>query len=219
MRNKLLGTWVTLITLYSCSAYGFWFMPSNSLHQITRQTGNLTPNILKLALVAFERAQQEGLVDKQILTIIDYSKPSTEKRLWVVDLQHKRVLFNTLVAHGKNSGLEKAQSFSNNFQSLASSLGVFLTGHTYVGHNGYSLVMQGLEQGINDKAQARHIVFHPASYVSRQFIERTGRVGRSWGCPALDPLVAPKLINTIKDGTLVFAYYPDQHWLHNSNYL
>jgi len=200
-------------------AFSFPFTSNDPLHQITSQTRNLTPNILKLAISAFEHAREEGLVDKKIVTIIDYSKPSTEKRLWVVDLENKKVLFNTLVAHGRNSGLDVARKFSNEYQSLASSLGVFLTGHTYLGHNGYSLVMEGLEEGINDKAQARHIVFHPAHYVSEDFIERTGRIGRSWGCPALSPQIAPQLINTIKDGTLVFAYYPDKNWLKSSNFL
>ncbi len=219
LRNTLSSLLIALCTVYTCSAYAFWFTSADPLHKITNQTHDLAPTILKLAINAFEQAQREGLTSKQIVTIIDYSKPSTEKRLWVVDLQQKKILFHTLVAHGKNSGLDKAKKFSNNFQSLASSLGVFLTGHTYFGHNGYSLIMQGLEHGINDKAQARHIVFHPADYVTKQFIARTGRIGRSFGCPALDPAIASQLINTIKDGTLVFAYYPDKHWLHHSSYL
>ena len=222
LRKRLLSTCLLTLTLVfsSCSfSFGFPFSSHEPLHEITVQARNLTPHILKMALSAYEHAKREGLVDKQIVTIIDYSKPSTEKRLWVVDLASKKVLFNTLVAHGRNSGLDMARKFSNEYQSLTSSLGVFLTGKTYFGHNGYSLVMEGLEQGINDKAEARRIVFHPAHYVSEDFIKRTGRIGRSWGCPALSPHIAPQLIDTIKDGTLVFAYYPDKHWLNRSNFL
>ncbi|MDF2867993.1 MAG: hypothetical protein K0S11_1463 [Gammaproteobacteria bacterium] len=221
-RTHLLSACLLTFTIgFSSHSFGFSFPFSSHepLHEITNQTRNLAPNILKMALSAYEHAKQKGLVDKQIVTIIDYSKPSTEKRLWVVDLKHKKILFNTLVAHGRNSGSDVARKFSNDYHSLTSSLGVFLTGRTYFGHNGYSLVMEGLERGINDKAQARHIVFHPAHYVSEDFIKRTGRIGRSWGCPALSPHIAPQVIDTIKNGTLVFAYYPDKNWLNRSNFL
>jgi hypothetical protein len=220
------GQWLSAFLLtsllsFASNSFGFVFpfATNDPLHEITQQASNLTPRILKMALSAYEHAKQEGLIDKQIVTIIDYSKPSTEKRLWVVDVGQKKVLFNTLVAHGRNSGVDIANKFSNEYRSLASSLGVFLTGHTYIGHNGYSLIMEGLEQGINDKAEARHIVFHPAHYVSDDFVKRTGRIGRSWGCPALSPQIAPQLINTIKNGTLVFAYYPDKNWLHHSDFV
>lgn len=222
LRKQWLTYCVLMLSIsFSGQTLGFPFLFSNNdpLHEITSQARNLTPNILKMAMSAYERAKQEGLVEKQIVTIIDYSKPSTEKRLWVVDLEHKKVLFNTMVAHGRNSGLTLARNFSNEYHSLASSIGVFLTGRTYFGHNGYSLVMEGLEEGINDNAEARHIVFHPAPYVSEDYMHRTGRIGRSWGCPALSPHVAPQIIDTIKDGTLVFAYYPDKNWLSNSSYL
>lgn len=218
-RRRFLVLFSLLIITFSTKICAFSFFQQDELYEFTSQARNLAPNILKLAMSAYNHAKQEGLVAKSIITIIDYTKPSTEKRLWVVDLDRKKVLFNTLVAHGRNSGLDVANRFSNEFQSLASSIGVFLTRHTYQGHNGYSLIMEGLEKGFNDKAEARHIVFHPAHYVSEDYINRTGRIGRSWGCPALNPRVASQLINTIKDGSLVFAYYPDKRWLNNSDFL
>lgn len=217
--KNLLLLIVILLAFYLPNCQAFIFSSSRANLESAAHMDNLAPKILKLASLAFQRAKQEGLVNRPIVTIIDYSKPSFEKRLWVVDLESKRVLFNTLVAHGKNSGADVAHKFSNKYQSLASSIGVFLTGHTYLGHNGYSLTMEGLEQGINDNAKARHIVFHPANYVSKDYVANTGRIGRSWGCPALSPQIAHQVINTIKDGTLVFAYYPDKHWLKKSDFL
>jgi len=167
-------------------------------------------NVLELALRAYGRARIEHRIRHQRLTVIDYSLPSTAKRLWVVDLEKQKVLFHEWVAHGRNSGENEADSFSNALGTHMSSLGLFVTGETYLGGHGYSLRLDGLEAGLNDRARARDIVVHGASYVSPEFAARHGRLGRSWGCPALRPAVARPIIDAIKDGGAVFAYYPNR---------
>ncbi len=139
-------------------------------------------------------------------------------RLWVIDLAARKVLFEELVAHGRETGANFAERFSNDEGSLQSSVGVFLTADTYVGENGYSLRLDGLEPGFNDHARARAIVMHGAPYV-RPGMEAQGRLGRSWGCPALPLSSARQVIDTIKEGTLVVAYYPDAAWLQQSRFL
>lgn len=188
----------------------------NTLHT---EANTLDMNVLKLSLTAYAKAVKEGLVNKQILTIIDYSKPSTERRLWVIDLHRGTVLYNTWVAHGKNSGNVYATAFSNQPGSLKSSFGVFRTENTYMGDNGYSLRISGLEHGINDNAERRDIVFHGAWYVGPDIVSQNGTLGRSWGCPAVEKNLAKPIIDTIKDNTLVFAYYPDKNWLNHSTFL
>jgi hypothetical protein len=143
-----------------------------------------------------------------ILTVIDFSLPSSVKRLWVFDLRHERLLFEEWVAHGRNSGGLRAEAFSNRPGSLMSSVGTFRTGTTYDGRNGYSLQLDGLDVGLNDKARERAIVMHGADYVSEDFLQAQGRLGRSFGCPAVRRQVARDLIDTIKGGTLVYAYAP-----------
>jgi hypothetical protein len=178
--------------------------------------GRLAPHVLGLALSTARCAQQTLPVsNRRLLTLIDYSRPSTSPRLWVIDLETGRVLFEELVAHGRGSGDNLTEHFSNEPGSLASSLGLFLTGDTYDGSNGYSLRLQGLEPGVNHRAVERAIVMHGAPYV-RTGMERFGRLGRSWGCPAVRPAVARRLIDTIKGGTLLLAYYPDAQWLQGS---
>lgn len=143
---------------------------------------------------------------KPILTLIDFSKPSTEERLYVINLDEKKVLFKTHVAHGKNSGGNYATSFSNKKGSNQSSLGFFLTEKTYQGSNGYSLVINGLEKDINDKAKVRAVVIHGADYANPHFAKSTGRLGRSFGCPALPRDLTKPIIDVIKDGSLIYAY-------------
>ncbi len=208
-----------LLNAYVSSAVAQITDINATARMLSAQSKALDPDVLKLGLKAYINAHQHGLAQKELLTIIDYSKPSTENRFWVVDLKNNRVLFETLVAHGKNSGDNFATHFSNQPQSLASSFGVFLTGNTYLGHHGYSLKLRGLEPGVNDKAQARSLVVHAASYVNQMIAHHFGRLGRSWGCPALNPAIAGPVINTIKGGTLIFAYYPDRRWLSHSWFL
>lgn len=193
---------------------------STEMQRINSQADNIDSEVLHLSLIAYLHARQQGLDQKQLLTIIDYSKPSTERRLWVVNLRTGRVLFNTYVTHGKNSGRTNATSFSNEPGSLKSSLGLFLTEEPYTGSNGYSLRLVGLEPGINDNAYRRAIVVHGAWYADSDVIRRYGALGRSWGCPTVGEQVARPLINTIKERTLVFVYANhNRQWLNHSRYL
>lgn len=191
----------------------------NEINQFRGKATGLNPKALQLGLEAYSKARQEGLDKQQILTIVDYTKPSTARRLWVLDLNTHTVLFNDYVAHGQNSGGNYANTFSDRPESLESSLGVFLTASTYEGKHGYSLRIKGLEKGFNDRAESRDIVFHRADYATAQFAQAHGRLGRSWGCFAVSPAIADSLIHTIKNGTLVFAYYPDPSWLSKSQFL
>ena len=154
------------------------------------------------ALKGFRQFEQE----RAILTLIDFTKPSTEQRLCVIDLQEQQTLFKSHVSHGRNSGGNYAVSFSNQPQSFKSSLGFFRTGDTYYGKNGYSLILEGLEKGKNDKAKERAIGMHGAKYADPAVIKKQGRLGRSLGCPALPPAVSREIINTIKQGTLLYIY-------------
>ena len=190
------------------------------MQNIISQTHNLRPQVLKTALKAYKHAWQNGLhYKKRYLTVIDYSMPSSKKRMWVIDLKKQKVLFHTLVAHGKNNGVNYATHFSNRPQSLESSIGLYLTKNTYEGHDGYSLILDGLDKGFNNNAERRHIIMHGAWYVGQDIINEHGRIGRSWGCPALSKKVATPIIHTIKNGTLVMAYYPNKNWLDHSVYL
>ncbi len=177
------------------------------------------PKVIDLALQASRCTVTRGMPPASRLAIIDYSRPSTEQRLWVFDLDNRTLLFKELVAHGRNSGENLATHFSNADQSLSTSIGLYRTLSSYSGHNGYSLRMRGLEAGFNDHALERAIVIHGAAYVSAKMATQHGRIGRSWGCPAVRTAVAHRLIDTLKDGQLVFSYYPDQRWLGSSSYL
>ncbi len=183
------------------------------------QASSLDSDILRLSLKAYVRARKQGYDAKQLLTIIDYSKPSSEKRLWVFDIKRGRTLLHTWVSHGKNSGTVSANSFSNSNGSLKSSIGVFVTDEPYVGGHGISLRMRGLEKGFNDNAYSRNIVFHGASYVNGSLARQLGHIGRSWGCPAVSTDTIKSLVDTIKENTVVFAYYPDKNWLRNSRFV
>lgn len=156
---------------------------------------------------------------KPILTLIDFSKPSTEKRLFVFDMEKKKLLYSSVVAHGRNSGENYATSFSNQYGSYKSSLGFYLTENTYQGGNGYSLILNGLEKGINDKAKERAIVVHGASYANPTVAASAGRLGRSLGCPALPTNLAKPIINTIKDGSVMFIYANNPSYLAQSKFL
>jgi hypothetical protein len=182
--------------------------------------GGLDSRVLALALGAARCATSRGaVVEPQTLTIIDYSKASTEPRLWVLDLERPALLYEELVAHGQGSGSNFATSFSNQPDSHQTSLGLFRTRSTYVGRNGYSLRLDGLDRGFNDRAQERAIVMHGAPYVNGTISKSLGRLGRSHGCPAVRASIARELIDRVKDGNLVFAYYPDARWLKTSTFL
>lgn len=180
----------------------------------------LKQNVFSTAMQGFKKLISKGTVQNdKVLTIADFSQPSTQKRLYVVDLQNKKVLFNTLVAHGKNSGSLWARSFSNNSSSLKSSPGFYVTGNTYFGDNGYSLRLAGLEKNINDNASDRAIVMHGADYVDPSFANAMGFIGRSWGCPAIPMNQRTAIINTVKDGTCLFIYTTEDNYLSRSTVL
>lgn len=184
------------------------------------RTGTIDEGVFGLALTATRCAVRAGTIDNPAtLTVIDYSKPSSDRRMWVFDLRRQRLLFEELVAHGKGSGENFASVFSNEPDAHTSSLGLFLTEDTYVGKNGYSLRLKGLDDGFNDRAGERAIVMHGAPYVSDALVRKQGRLGRSWGCPALRESVARDVIDQVKGGGLLFVYFPDQTWLHSSKYL
>ena len=191
---------------------------------ILGQTINLRPEVLALALEAFEQATGDGHVQRPVLTIIDYELPSYEKRLWVIDMGDGRLLYEEWVAHGmgrpRGSGgdMEEALSFSNERGTLKSSLGLFIAAETYYGKHGYSLKLDGLEEGVNDNARERLIVLHSAHYVSSDRAE-DHLVGRSWGCPAVRPEIVNELIDLIKDGSVLWVYYPHDDWLEGSEFL
>jgi len=167
----------------------------------------LSPQVLSAALDAVAGARARGVTGRDdLLTVIDYSLPSTEPRLWVLDLARGKVLYHELVAHGRGSGENVATRFSNVPDSRATSLGLFVTGGTYQGGNGYSLILKGLDRGLNDRAEERHIVMHGAWYVSPEQARSQGRIGRSWGCPALSEQIARPIIDTIKGGSFLFSY-------------
>ncbi len=221
----------TLITLISTVALSTNITSSIKLFTVHKSDVNtkfqhlihkapqLNPKVLKLALTAYKNADQKGSVKKPVLTVIDYSLPSNKQRMWVFDVSKERLLYNTYVAHGKNSGNNYATHFSNKESSKESSLGTYITKNTYIGHKGYSLNLQGLDRGFNDNAYNRRVVIHGAWYVEPGFIKKSGRAGLSWGCPAIADTLAKPVINTIKNGSVVFAYYPDRNFLNHSGYL
>ena len=182
--------------------------------------GALNPEVFEMALGAASCAERAGDVTApRTLTVIDYSKPSTSKRLWVYDLEKKTLVFEELVAHGSGSGGNFATAFSNLEDSHQTSLGLFVTGQPYTGQNGYSLRLDGLDEGFNDRARERAIVMHGAPYVDEVAARAQGRLGRSWGCPAVRSGIAREMIDTVRGGGLLFAYYPDPAWLAASRYL
>ena len=186
----------------------------------TAELDGLDARVLTLALQSATAAVERGdAALPSTLTVIDYSKPSTQPRMWVYDVRTHELLVHELVSHGRGSGKTMATSFSNAAESNMTSLGLFKTAEAYIGHNGYSLRLDGLEKGMNDHARDRAIVIHGAPYVNAATAKANGYLGRSLGCPAVRPEIARQLIDTVKGGGLVFAYYPDQAWLGSSIYL
>ncbi|MDN4547689.1 MULTISPECIES: murein L,D-transpeptidase catalytic domain family protein [unclassified Pseudomonas] len=205
---------ILLTSLSVTSAY------ADSLENaLVKAAPDANAKVIALAVRASQCSRAQGKPAAQRLAVIDYSLPSTEQRLWVFDLKRRKLLFHELVAHGRNSGENMATLFSNKNESHATSLGLFRTQQSYRGQNGYSLRMEGLEPGFNDNAFDRAIVIHGAPYVSPVLARANGRIGRSLGCPAVRPAIAQKLIDSMKDGQLLFSYYPDQRWLKSSSYI
>lgn len=180
----------------------------------------LSRDAFDMAMTGFTKLMEKGRLSKDsVITIIDYSKPSSEKRLYVVDLRSCSILYHTHVTHGRQSGLDYPRYFSNRDESNKSSLGFYLTLDTYLGTNGYSLKLMGLEKGINDMAYTRKIVFHGSQYAEEKYMRATGHLGRSLGCPAVPMREHREIIETIKNGNCVFVYYPEKKYLKKSKFL
>ncbi len=183
----------------------------NSYHQLKANNLQLPSiEIFKKGLEGFYQLKEKGIIKNDILTLIDFSVSSSIKRLWVIDVKNNLILFQSLVAHGRNSGSEFAQQFSNKPESFQSSLGFYTTAETYNGKHGYSLRLDGIENGINHKARERAIVIHGADYVSETFIQQNGRLGRSFGCPSLPMENYQEIIDVIKNKSCLFIFYPDK---------
>lgn len=238
MKRKYFIATIVTILLYGCSDGKAMPAETNLLTDIIAETVDCSlsagpDNIPELydhlglkphvGFEAFEQAVSGyGKIssrNKDVLTLVDFSKPSTEERLFVIDMSRKELLFKTHVSHGKNSGENYATSFSNVSGSYKSSLGFYLTENTYQGRNGYSLVLAGLEKGINDKAKSRAIVIHGAAYANPSVIGKSGRLGRSLGCPALPTSVSKDIIDTIKDGSVLFIYAGKEDYTASSSIL
>jgi hypothetical protein len=188
--------------------------------ELKLKTFGLSKQVFDYTLKGFHKMVDAGkIVNQRIISVIDFSQPSASKRLYVIDLEKKKVLFNTYVAHGKNSGERMATAFSNTPTSNKSSLGFYITSHTYNGKNGLSLQLEGQEKGINDKALERGIVMHAAAYVNEDYIQSQGWIGRSEGCPAVKPELNKPIVETIKEGSCFFIYYPDADYLRRSSIL
>ena len=160
------------------------------------------------AFQGYEQLKAQGKITNEILTVIDFSLSSIEERMWVIDMKTQKVILKSLVAHGRNSGVEFATNFSNENESYKSSLGFYATGEVYQGKHGLSLRLDGLEQGVNDNARARAVVMHGADYVAESFIKNNSRLGRSLGCPAIPMNMTKEIINTIKDKSCLYIYHP-----------
>ena len=221
---------VVLVSLFPVSAIGQWAVAEDLdsiLHRlpgrfvITNQVADSSElpalPLIQTALAGYEMLIEEQCIRRpEVITIIDFSLPSNKERLWVLDLIQGKVLFRCLVSHGRNSGELMAENFSNIPGSCTSSPGFYSTGETYIGKHGLSLTLDGLEKGINDKARARTIVMHGADYVSNDFIRKYGRLGRSFGCPAVPEELSKEIIQTIKGGSCLFIYVPKTSYSSNS---
>ena len=214
---------ITSLLFYGLSCYASPAKQCTSVNlkpNLYYHTTEIQPHIFELAKKAYDCAHKKGLITKpDLLTVIDYSLPSTVKRLWVYQLSTGNVLYNIHVAHGKNTGMADAKWFSNQLGSDKTSIGTYLTGKAYVGHDGYAMRLYGLEKGFNDKAMKRAVVMHGAWYVSPKFLKTHHRLGRSWGCEAIDKQYIKPVVHHIRDGSIIVAYYPSTKWLTSSEFL
>lgn len=216
--KRCLGLLLLLLTCLPLNAGEMVY--KDSVHRIlASQAPKLDSRVLGKALSSVNCAVRTGHAPAERLAIIDFSLPSSERRLWIFDLKKRRLLLEEWVAHGQQSGTNMATRFSNVIGSHQSSIGLFRTAESYFGRHGYSLRMDGLEPGINDRARERAIVIHAADYVDPSWIERQGRIGRSQGCPAVRPDVVHEVVDSLKGGQFLFAFYPDDAWLSASAFV
>jgi hypothetical protein len=238
-RNLLLAWAFVLLTGFTpLNQTGSTLIAANSFSTILKNVGgisnalygkydewnlsniNISKELFNYAVKGYEYLAEKNILhNTDILTIADLSKPSSEKRLYIINIKSGQVLFNTWVAHGRNSGQQYATNFSNSKSSFESSLGFYVTADTYVGKHGYSLRLNGCEKGFNNNAFKRAIVIHGADYVSESFIRQNGFLGRSQGCPAVPLEVSKKIIDLIKDGSCLFVYSPSKKYLSQSDIL
>ncbi|HER40970.1 MAG TPA: murein L,D-transpeptidase catalytic domain family protein [Salinimicrobium catena] len=193
----------------------------NMLYDAFSEVNSTMPSrvAFKNGIMGYQKLEEESKIKKKILTIVDFSLRSTEKRMWILDMSTQKVLYNTYVSHGKNTGGDKATKFSNTPNSFQSSLGFYVTAETYYGKNGLSLFIDGMEEGFNSNARDRYVVIHGADYATKDFINRAGRLGRSYGCPAVPTKVSKEIINKIKGQSVLFIYHPNKEYLETSEYL
>ncbi len=191
--------------------------PLSQIYEGLEESGDVLPSkeVFKMAIQGWSK--MKGNLKSQILTVIDFSLPSTAKRMWIIDPEKGQILLNTVVSHGRNSGELIAKSFSNQPESFKSSLGFYKTAETYSGKHGYSLRLDGLEKGFNDQARSRAIVIHGADYAREEFAKSVGRLGRSLGCPALPSELSARAIDLIKGGSLLFIFGKDPGYLAKSS--
>ncbi|RYY22603.1 MAG: murein L,D-transpeptidase catalytic domain family protein [Chitinophagaceae bacterium] len=203
---------VKVVDSFSSLAY------ANLYESLKLDSLELSREAFTYAVEGYNNLLNQGAIFKQdVLSIVDFSLPSSKKRLFIIDLATGKLLFNTFVSHGRNSGMEQATRFSNDLNSFQSSLGFFITGNTYKGEHGYSLRLQGLEKGINDNALNRGIVIHAANYVNEKLAMQRGYIGRSLGCPAVPVKLHRPIIQKIKDGSCLFLYGPDTNYAAKSS--
>ena len=175
--------------------------------------------VFEKAVTGYLHLKADGKIKREVLTIVDFSKSSTQKRMWIIDMKTLKVMHHSLVAHGMKTGGEFAEDFSNTHQSYQSSLGFYTTNETYFGKHGLSLRLDGQEEGFNHNARGRAVVMHGADYVSQEFIKKVGRLGRSFGCPSIPMATHKKIINMVKGQSCLFLYHPDQNYNNNSKLL
>jgi hypothetical protein len=208
------------ITFSPLSRISSALIPPALYNMLSLDSLGLSAEAFKEAITGYQNLLKSGtILNNAILSIVDFSLPSYKKRLFVLDMENGKLLFNTLVAHGRNSGQIYATRFSNRNRSFESSLGFYLTGETYFGQNGYSLRLLGMEQGFNDNAYSRGIVIHPADYVNDEISKTYGRLGRSEGCPAIPSDIHRSVIETIKNGSCFFVYGKDKRYAIRSKLL
>ena len=217
LNNKKAVTATPVKDSAMANANGSFSRYSDLYSQMKLDSLGLSQTAFTYALQGYTDLVSNGSIkNDRILSIVDFSLPSTKKRLFVIDVITGKLLFNTFVSHGRNSGKEMATEFSNDANSFKSSLGFYVTGTTYSGEHGYSLHLDGKEAGINDNAYSRSIVMHAANYVNESIIKAKGLLGRSLGCPAVPPALHKAIINTIKDGSCLFLYSPDSFYVSHS---
>ena len=176
-------------------------------------------SVFEKAITGYKKLDEAGRVANPLLTVIDFNLSSKKKRMWILNMDTKKVVFNTYVAHGRNTGGEFAKNFSNKVNSHQSSLGFYVTGETYFGKNGLSLFIDGMEEDFNSKARERYVVIHGADYAEPEFIQRVGRLGRSYGCPAVPNKIAKNLIHKIKGKSVVFIHKSNEDYLQKSDFI